>query len=187
MTVTFSKFFIFICSFLQSYNTLRGQIADESMIVWAGQIRDLAAGADIQNESLIQAQEDIQAFIDGIETADYDGTVALTEQLIDGVNNVTFKLYCLTAKFAALKYAVSECAEGSGNISTLFEETQSLAVANSGGCVDSGYIQYENFTTYVDLEMLEQGKTPTDLNYIGILDDTNARVIIIIFLKVILC
>ena len=182
MTVTFSKFFIFICSFLQSYNTLREQIADESMIVWAGQIRDLAAGADIQNESLIQAQEDIQAFIDGIETADYDETVALTEQLIDGVNNVTFKLYCLTAKFAALKYAVSECAEGSGNISTLFEETQSLAVANSGGCVDSGYIQYENFTTYVDLEMLEQGKTPIDLNYIEMLDDTNARVIIIIFL-----
>ena len=70
-----------------------------------------------------------------------------------------FKLYCLTGKFAALKYAVGKCAEGSGNISTLFEETQSLAVANSGGCVDSGYIQYENFTTYVELEMLEQGKT----------------------------
>ena len=61
------------------------------MLIWAGQIRDLAAGADIQNESLIKAQENIQVFIDGIETADYGTTVELTEQLIDGVNNVTFQ------------------------------------------------------------------------------------------------
>ena len=166
---------------------MREQIADESMLIWAGQIRDLAAGADIQDESLKQAQEDIQAFIDGIETADYNKTVEFTAQLIDGVNNVNFKLYCLTAKFAALKYAVSECADGSGNISALFEETQSLAVANSGGCVDSGYIQYENFTTYVELEMSEQGKTPIDLNYIVALEESDGRVIIAILLLVMLC
>ena len=129
------------------------------MLGFAEEIKNLAGNASTQTDSLETAQQYIQDYIDGIGTAGIDETRILTQKFIDGCLYVTFKLSCLTKKLDSFNYATDECAIGSANITELYDKIQKPSVGDAKGCVDNGYIQFKNFSDYVNLTMIELGKS----------------------------
>ena len=86
---------------------MRDQVRDESIIVWASEIKELAVIADPENTTLVEAEEYIQAYIDGIATADKDETAELTQKLIEGISNITTELTCLSYELALLQHSAT--------------------------------------------------------------------------------
>ena len=139
----------------QIYNLLRDQVRDESIIVWASEIKELALIADPKNTTLVEAEEYIQAYIDGIATADQDETAELTQKLIEGISNITTELTCLSYELASLQHSATQCSEGSDNITTLYDE-MSASLASSVCTVDD--IDFSKFSGYVEAKMENLGK-----------------------------
>ena len=142
---------------------MRDQLRDDEILGFAEEIKNLAGNASTQIDNLETAQQYIQDYIDGIGTAGIDETRILTQKFIDGCLNVTFKLSCLTTKLESFNYATDECAIGSYNITELYDKIQEPSVAEAEGCVDTGYIEFKNFSDYVSLTMIELGKSIVSL------------------------
>ena len=141
----------------QIYNLLRDQVRDESIIVWASEIKELAAIADPENTTLVEAEQYIQAYIDGIATADKDETAELTQKLIEGISNITTELTCLSYELALLQHSATQCSEGSDNITTLYDEMS--ASWASSVCTENDNIDFSKFLGYVETKMGNLGKT----------------------------
>ena len=65
---------------------------------------------------------------------------------------------CLSGKLALLQYAAAQCSEGKSDLKSLFYNINHPTLENAAVCIESGYIQFENFTRYVVTKMAQKGK-----------------------------
>ena len=59
------------------------------------------------NTEFFLVRIEIQAYIDGIATADKDETAELTQKLIEGISNITTELTCLSYELALLQHSAT--------------------------------------------------------------------------------
>jgi len=145
----------------ETYEEVKDQLTSDDLVEFAYEVKYLAGNATNQTDQIIQAQSDIEEYLDGYAAAalnsDHTVLYKLVQKLSDGFSNVTYKISCLTKKVNSLNYAVSECQIGADTLENLFIKVQLQQYEDLAECVDNGYISWESVEYYVQETMTATG------------------------------